>query len=47
MKSYDDLKAEMGAIQQQMIESGTSERAWCEERCTVFFNPRLKNDGCV
>ena len=45
MKSYDELKAEMGAIQQQMVEAKAEELEKCLKSKNNNFNSCLLMDG--
>ena len=46
MKSYDELKAEMEAIQQQMVEAKKNERANALKEVTLTLSPRLHLKDC-
>ena len=46
MKSYDELKAEMGSIQQQMVEAKKNERANAPRNATRLCKDFGFNTGC-
>ena len=46
MKSYDELKAKMGSIQQQMVEAKKNERDYALRNATRLYKEFCFNTGC-